>query len=179
MARGKKTTEEAKERLKAVIYLNPDAPKTAWARESGIPESTVHEILKDENFLDKDKFEEARAIKKQEFINQAWETVQKALKLADKRFSKALEDEEAIEHLIEAVQDHELTQAQKKTLVSRLNGLQMTNIRDIVIAMGTIYDKQALASGEPTQISESRKPLPDLVKDTEQMLREVKQLTGA
>ena len=36
MARGKKTTEEAKERLKAVIYLNPDAPKTDISRETGI-----------------------------------------------------------------------------------------------------------------------------------------------
>lgn len=125
-----------------------------------------------------DEFEEVRQRKKEEFINQAWETVQKALKLADKRFSKALEDEEAIEQLIDAVQDHDLTQAQKKTLVSRLNGLQMNNIRDIAIALGTIYDKQALASGEPTQISESRKPLPDLVKDTEVMLQEIKQLTG-
>lgn len=179
MARGKKTTEEAKERLKAVIYLNPDAPKTSWARESGIPEATVHEILKDENFLDKDKFEEARAIKKQEFINQAWETVQKALKLADKRFSKALEDEEAIEHLIEAVQDHDLTQAEKKSLISRLNGLQMNNIRDIAVALGTIYDKQALASGEPTMISERQEPTPDLVKELEDKIKRLKQLTGS
>ena len=36
MARGKKTTEEAKERLKAVIYLNPDAPKIDISRETGI-----------------------------------------------------------------------------------------------------------------------------------------------
>ena len=179
MARGKKTTEEAKERLKAVIYLNPNAPKTAWARESGIPEATVHEILKDENFLDKDKFEEARAIKKQEFINQAWDTVQKALKLADKRFSKALEDEEAIEHLIEAVQDHKLTQAEKRTLVTRLNGLQMNNIRDIAVALGTIYDKQALASGEPTIISERQEPTPDLVKELEDKIKRLKQLTGS
>ena len=179
MASGKKPTEEAKERLKAVIYLNPDAPKTSWARESGIPEATVHEILKDENFLDKDKFEEARAIKKQEFINQAWETVQKALKLADKRFSKALEDEEAIEHLIEAVQDHDLTQAEKKSLISRLNGLQMNNIRDIAVALGTIYDKQALASGEPTMISERQEPTPDLVKELEDKIKRLKQLTGS
>ena len=180
MARGKKTTEEVKERLKAVIYLNPDAPKTAWARESGIPESTVHEILKDENFLDKDKFEEARAIKKQEFINQAWETVQKALKLADKRFSKALEDEEAIQEMVDIINnDKTLKGAEQQALYRRLKDLQMTNIRDIAIALGTIYDKQALASGEPTIISERQEPTPDLVKELEDKIKRLKQLTGS
>lgn len=51
--------------------------------------------------------------------------------------------------------------------------------RDSAIVAGTMIDKAQLLAGEPTQISESRKPLPDLVKDTEQMLREVKQLTGS
>ncbi len=100
------------------------------------------------------------------------------MKLANKRFSKALEDEEAIEQLIDAVQDHELTQAQKKTLVSRLNGLQMNNIRDIAVALGTIYDKQALASGEPTQITERKEPTPELVSELEKKVSQLKQLTG-
>jgi hypothetical protein len=176
MARGKKTPEVKREQVKAMLYLNPDATDAEIAKTVKLPNSTVHYIKKD--VMNTDEFEEVRQRKKEEFINQAWETVQKALKLADKRFSKALEDEEAIENLIDAVQDHDLTQAEKKSLISRLNGLQMNNIRDIAVALGTIYDKQALASGEPTQISESRKPLPDLVKDTEVMLTELKQLTG-
>lgn len=50
--------------------------------------------------------------------------------------------------------------------------------RDSAIVAGTMIDKAQLLAGEPTQISESRKPLPDLVKDTEVMLQEIKQLTG-
>ena len=50
--------------------------------------------------------------------------------------------------------------------------------RDSAIVAGTMIDKAQLLAGEPTQISESRKSLPDLVKDTEQMLQELKQLTG-
>lgn len=50
--------------------------------------------------------------------------------------------------------------------------------RDSAIVAGTMIDKAQLLAGEPTQISESRKPLPDLVKDTEVMLKEIKQLTG-
>lgn len=177
--RGKKITEEQKEKVKAVIYLNPELNHSGIARQTGIPESTLHGLLKDETFLDKDKYEEARNIKKQEFINNAWEVVQKALLLTNKRFTKALDDEDAIEQLISVVQDHDLTVAEKKTLVTRLNGLQMNNIRDIAITLGTIYDKQALASGEPTTITQSSKSIPELVKDTEDMLQEIKQLTGS
>ena len=50
--------------------------------------------------------------------------------------------------------------------------------RDSAIVAGTMIDKAQLLAGEPTQISESRKPLPELVKDTEKMLQELKQLTG-
>jgi hypothetical protein len=180
MARGRPTPEVKREQVRALICLNPDVSEPEIARTVGIGKSTAHYLKKDiiENDIGKDDYESLREQKKQEFIAEAWEVVGKALKLTNKRFTKALDDEEAIEHLIDAVQDHELTQAEKKTLVSRLNGLQMNNIRDIAVALGTIYDKQALASGEPTQISESRKPLPDLVKDTEVMLQEIKQLTG-
>ena len=176
MARGKKTPEVKREQVKALLYLNPNATDAEIARETKLPDSTVHYIKKD--VMGTDEFEEVRRIKKEEFIGQAWETVQKALKLADKRFSKALDDEQAIEELIDAIQDHELTQAEKKTLTSRLNGLQMTNIRDIAIAMGTIYDKQALASGEPTQITERKEPTPDLVKELDQKVQKLKELTG-
>ena len=176
MARGRKTSEVKREQVKALLYLNPNATDAEIARETKLPNSTVHYIKKD--VMQTDEFEEVRRIKKEEFIRQAWETVQKALKLADKRFSKALDDEQAIEELIDAVQDHELTQAEKKKLVSRLNGLQMTNIRDIAVALGTIYDKQALASGEPTTITERKEPTPDLVKELEQKVQKLKEMTG-
>lgn len=50
--------------------------------------------------------------------------------------------------------------------------------RDSAIVAGTMIDKAQLLAGEPTIISQSTKSLPDLVKDTEKMLQELKQLTG-
>ena len=50
--------------------------------------------------------------------------------------------------------------------------------RDSAIVAGTMIDKAQLLAGEPTIISQSSKSLPDLVKDTEKMLQELKQLTG-
>ena len=50
--------------------------------------------------------------------------------------------------------------------------------RDSAIVAGTMIDKAQLLAGEPTIISQNNKPLPELVKDTEKMLQELKQLTG-
>jgi len=148
--RGKKITDEQKEKVKAVIYLNPELNKSEISKASGIPESTIHGLLKDETFLDKDKFEEARATKKVEFIQAAWDTVKKIhLKINEKLDTMDLE------------------------------ALQKVNVRDLAVALGTIYDKQALASGEPTIISERQEPTPDLVKELEEKVRKLKQMTGA
>lgn len=179
MPRGKKTSEEKREQVKAVIYLNPEASNRDIAKQTGLHHMTVQDIKKEcKEELNSDDYIQYRANKKREFIDNAFSVVEKALELANKRFSKALDDEDAIDQLIDAVQDHELTQVEKKTLVSRLNGLQMNNIRDIAVALGTIYDKQALASGEPTQISESRKPLPQLIADLETETAKLKQMVS-
>jgi hypothetical protein len=175
MARGKKTPEVKREQVKALLYLNPNATDAEIAKATKLPNSTVHYIKKD--VMGTDEFEEVRRIKKEEFIGQAWETVQKALKLADKRFTKALEDEDAIEQLIDVVAtDGELKPPEKRALYSRLKDLQMTSIRDIAIALGTIYDKQALASGEPTTITERAEPTPEIVKDMAAKLEKMKEL---
>ena len=151
MARGVKTSEADREKIKAVVYLNPLASQAEVARQTKIPLTTVHMTLKEEGFLDEDKFEELRNAKKQEFIGKA--------------FDLAMETLDVIGEKIISLKD--------------IESLKKANIRDLTTALGTLYDKQALASGEPTTITESRKPLPDLVKDTEQMLKEVKQLTGS
>ena len=176
--RVKKTGAAKREKARALLYLNPEITVRELARGAGVGTGTAHTLKKELIAEDPDEFERIRTEKKQQFISEAWEVVGKALKLADKRFSKALEDEEEIEKLILSVQDHELTQAEKRSLVSRLKALQMTNIRDIAVALGTIYDKQAVASGEPTEIVQSAKPLNELVKETKSIVNEIEHLTS-
>ena len=182
MARGKKTSEAKREQAKALIYLNPNVTEPEIAKTIGIGKSTAHYLKKDiiENDIGKDEFESLREEKKKQFIEEAWEVVGKALKLTNKRFTKALEDEGALEEIISRMNaDVEIKGAEKQALYRRLKDLQMTNIRDIAIALGTIYDKQALASGEPTMISERQEPTPDLVKELEDKIKRLKQLTGS
>jgi hypothetical protein len=149
MPRGKKISDEKKEEVRALVYIHPEMSNTELSRETGIPRPTIIDMKKDEGFIDKDKFDECRQNKKREFIQNAWRVVEKALLLTEKRFDKALDDEAAIKEMIDAINaSDDMTQAQKKALTLRLNALQMTNIKDIAIALGTIYDKQAMAAGD-------------------------------
>lgn len=151
MARGKKTSDEDREKVKTVVYLNPLASQSEIARQTKIPLTTVHEMLKEEGFLDKDKYEELRESKKQEFICKA--------------FDLAMETLDVIGDKITSLKD--------------IEALKKANIRDLTTALGTLYDKQALASGEPTIISERQEPTPDLVKELEDKIKRLKQLTGS
>ena len=150
MARGVKTSEADREKIKAVVYLNPLASQAEVARQTKIPLTTVHMTLKEEGFLDKDKFEELREEKKKEFIGKA--------------FDLAMETLDVIGDKIVSLKD--------------IESLKKANIRDLTTALGTLYDKQALASGEPTQISERKEATPDLVKELDTKVQQLKQLTG-
>jgi len=57
--------------------------------------------------------------------------------------------------------------------------IEKASARDSAIVAGTMIDKAQLLAGEATVITENRKPIADLVKDTEVMLQELKQLTGS
>ena len=132
--------------------INPEATGKEISKIIKIPERTAYDLrnkIIDDN---SDTFAELRAKKKEEFITEAWDVVKKAMLTLDKKVDMLLKDPES---------------------------LSKANIRDIAIALGTIYDKQALASGEPTQISERQEPTPDLVKELEDKIKRLKQLTGA
>ena len=50
--------------------------------------------------------------------------------------------------------------------------------RDSAIVAGTMIDKAQLLAGEPTQITERQEPTPDLVKELDQKVKRLKELTG-
>ncbi len=152
MARGKKTSEDKREQVKAVLMINPEATGKEISKIIKIPERTAYDLRNKIIDDDSDTFAELRAKKKEEFITEAWEVVKKALLATNLKIDSLLNNPES---------------------------LAKANIRDIAIALGTIYDKQALASGEPTQISERQEPTPDLVKELEDKIKRLKQLTGS
>ena len=50
--------------------------------------------------------------------------------------------------------------------------------RDSAIVAGTMIDKAQLLAGEPTTITERKEPTPELVKELDQKVQKLKELTG-
>jgi hypothetical protein len=179
MARGRKTPESKIEEVRAILMLNPDATGKEISKITKLPVRTAQDLKNKVIDAEPDTFASLRAQKKEEFIVEAWEVVGKALRLTNKRFTKALEDEDALEEIIEKINsDGDLKGTEKQALYRRLKDLQMTNIKDIAITLGTIYDKQALASGEPTTITERPEPVTKLVEEYEEKVKKLKSIVG-
>lgn len=147
MARGKKTSDEKKERVRAVLYLNPDASIRDITRQTGIPESTVRGIR--DECMQSDEYTQVREQKKREFIDAAWAFIGKTLKAASIKVDGLLANPEK---------------------------LDKTRLTDLSLSVSQIYDKQALASGEPTIISERAEPTPEIIQDIAAKLEKMKQL---
>lgn len=88
---------------------------------------------------------------KLQFADMAWESIFEALELGQRRVRRALEQEAELDKMIEIIQeDKDLHPKTKQSLIAKVMALQIQGIRDISTYVGTLYDKQALASGEPT-----------------------------
>ena len=123
MARGKKYTDEIKE--KAYLMYATCGNFNEVSRKLGVPITTI------KTWIDKkqpDELDELRTQKKMEFVDKASEIIDMALD----RLKKEWEDEE-----------------------SRIPVNQLTT------AIGTLYDKRALAKGEATQNSKITFTLPE------------------
>lgn len=161
--RGKKHPDELREKALAALAVNNNTAEIAI--QLGLPETTVR-TWKLKN-LDDDDFVELRQKKKTEFVLKAWEIIEKATALLNRRVSTALKHETNIEELIQQIQlDQEMHSKTKESLINKLRALQVQNTRDLSTVIGTIYDKAALASGEATSRVEA-----NLV--FEQILREI------
>ncbi len=149
MSKGQKTAPETIYLIMASYAVTGNYMETS--RETGIAVSTVKKIV-DEN-IDKPEFEKLCNEKKAEFANRATEIINKAMRLLNKRLDRALSQEESLDLLIDeifATEREELSQDEKKSLVSKIRALQLQDIKAITTAIGTLYDKRALANGSAT-----------------------------
>jgi hypothetical protein len=122
------------------------------ARNLGMAVSSVKDIV--DNNKDKDEFVRLRMQKEDEFVDKATEIIEKGLKLLNRRMNRAIEEEETLDELIEEIwsmDDSEMSQQAKTAAVNKIKNMQLHNLKDITTAIGTLYDKRALARGETTQ----------------------------
>lgn len=153
MPRGKKTPPEVVYKVMTSWTVTNNYKETA--RELELPVTTVKNIV--DNNKDKPEFVKLRNEKMSEFSNQASEIIQKGLALLNKRLDRAIASEEDLDILIDeiyATPKEKLSQDEKNRLVVKIRALQLQDIRAITTAIGTLFDKKALADGKPTERTE-------------------------
>ena len=149
MAKGKKTDNETIYKVMLSYITTRNYSETA--RQLDMPESTVRKIVDDNK--DKEEFATLCEQKRDEFVEKADKIIYKATSLLEKRLDTALENQDELESILdEAMQldNKEFNDSQKKALIKRISKLQVNALNEITTAIGTMYDKRALAKGEPT-----------------------------
>lgn len=151
-----------KDRITALELLALGHSLSDVSRQLNIPVTTIHnwdknktegakEIKKE---LNSEELERIRKEKKEEFVAKANDIIKKGLSLLDKRLTRALEEEESLDELIcELVKknnENELSTAEIKEIANKLKEMKVQRVSEITTAIGTLYDKQALAQGDAT-----------------------------
>lgn len=98
-----------------------------------------------------------RNAKKEEFARSAWDIIEKANDLLMRRLDRALDCEDIIDSIVEDVLEadkDDMSYMAKKAVLGKLRAIKVEDIREIATVIGTIYDKQALANKEATEIVE-------------------------
>lgn len=149
MSQGKKYGEAIRERAIAMVMSGKTISDTA--REMKLAYTTVYAWIK--TLQEEPNFEELREIKRQQFITNAWNCVMKAQNLLQRKLDRATDEEAAIDTLIEIVNsDAELDGIERRSLINKLSAIRLDDAGKLATVIGTMYDKQALASNQPTSI---------------------------
>ena len=178
MAQGKKTDEQTLEVARA--YLATGETVASVARRLSVPESTVRgwrkkferedhtddaaeapktaaeggggkELL--QHYASGD-FAELRALKKREMIERAWRIIEKAQAKVERDLDRAIEKEKLIDNaiLLLGTVGEQMSASELKATYKTLRELKIDDIGKLSAVMGTMYDKQALAVGDETEI---------------------------
>ena len=106
---------------------------------------------------------------KKNFSEASWNNIDKAQTLLGRRLSRAIDYENEIDAIVDIIleaNEEDLDYKQKMTLINKLKAIKIQDIRDIVVMIGTLYDKQALANDEASEklALEQSKPFEIIVK---------------
>jgi transposase-like protein len=152
-------SDAVKEQARALFMSGENCAEVA--RKIGVPYTTVKTWEKkwEKESIDEDgnTLVEIRKRKKEEFAERAWDIIDKANDLLERRIDRALECEDEIDTIIDEVMDagkEDLSDGAKKAIFYKLRSIKVDDIREIATVIGTIYDKQALANKEATSIVE-------------------------
>lgn len=96
----------------------------------------------------------SRTQNKLQFAEKATEIIDKGLLLLERRIDTALNHENELDELIRqicATDKEEISQQEKKVLITKIQSLQLQKLGEITSTVGTLFAKRALARGESTE----------------------------
>lgn len=149
MARGKKTDNETIYKIMISMFNTNNFSETA--RQLNVPITTVEKIYKQNK--DKEEFVKLCNEKKEEFADKATRIIDKATTLLEQKIDIALEQQEKLNKILDDVMDltdKDANYQRKKALANKIEALQLNRLSELTTAVGTLYDKRALAQGEST-----------------------------
>lgn len=149
MAKGKKTDTETVYKIMISVFSTNNFNETA--RQLNIPVKTVETLYKKN--IKKEEFAKLCIDKKEEFADKATRIIDKATTLLEQKIDIALEQQEELNKILDDVmdlKDKDANYKRKKALANKIEALQLNRLSELTTAVGTLYDKRALAQGEST-----------------------------
>ncbi len=152
MARGTKIDNKKIAEVVASYALTNNYSKTA--KETGVCANSVKNIIAKQKSENAEKFEKVCEEKKELFSTRANRIINKSLDLIEERIDTARENQLELEEIIQMVWEQdkkELNETQKKSIINKISKMQLNSLSELTTAMGTLYDKMRLATGESTE----------------------------
>ena len=151
-----KYPDRIKEEVLAKLALN--IPMLQLSREYEIPVTTISSWKK-EAMEKSDEFENLRKENKAKFVNNAWNLINDAMAVAQKRVGRSKDFEENVDIVANTIkknsnklcEDLGIGYFDLLNLVKELQQMKTIKVGELSTLIGTMYDKQALASDEPTE----------------------------
>ena len=149
MSRGKRTSLETKETVRAMCATN--VPVSEIALKTGVSERTIYDWMKKDFNVD-DEFAEVRKKNKEKIIDNSWKVVNSAVDVIKRKINRALVAEKAANEVInKLLKGEELDEAELTSAKLKLELASSVTLGDVTRSYGVMIDKINLLSGEPTQ----------------------------
>lgn len=172
----KQYSDEIKEQAYAMLVTNS---MRFVSRELNVPIGTLAgwKKEKDEKAIEQgtDTIEQKRTKRKEMFVDKAWDIIDDALDVAHSRLVRAKNVERSVDIVADALIKN-AKEIQEQTgvgwfellnIVNELKTLKNFKMSEISTLVGTIYDKQALASKEATVIMDGSMTIEGIIQKLE------------
>ena len=149
MSRGKRTSLETKETVRAMCATN--VPVSEIALKTGVSERTIYDWMKKDFNVD-DEFAEVRKKNKEKIIDNSWKVVNSAVDVIKRKINRALVAEKAANEVInKLLKGEELDESELTSAKLKLELASSVTLGDVTRSYGVMIDKINLLSGEPTK----------------------------